>query len=142
MWLRNTKRRSIILALAICSVVVVSAVVVYTAPLATVKILTINPHEEEVSLRVYLDGIFKEEVTAVTSSEYVVVAVWHVSTGTHVVEIDSGKFVFYAHNATDIEWTYEGPDAIIDSAASEMLYPFGTMNVEWYPSEEVDDSSI
>lgn len=141
-WLRDSKRRTILLAIVVCSIVVLSAVVVYAAPLVTVRILTSNPHEEEVSLRVYLDGIFKDEIIAVTSSEYVVAAAWHVTTGTHVVTIDSGKFVFYAHNATGIEWTYEPPDGIIDSTTSELLYPFRTMKVEWYPSEEVDDSPM
>ena len=120
------------------AVVVLAGILSFTQPWSKVEILAYNPHQESVVLRVYLDGAFKAEVSAMQSSDYVVVAVWQVRAGTHLVEIDSGRFIM---NISSGQWVYEGPDGIIDSWQSELLYPFTTMKVEFYPSEGVADTT-
>ena len=122
----------------VIAVVVLAGILSFTQPWSKVEILAYNPHQESVVLRVYLDGAFKAEVSAMQSSGYVVVAVWQVRAGTHLVEIDSGRFIM---NISSGQWTYEAPDGIFDCGQSELLYPFTAMKVEFYPSEGLADTT-
>jgi len=134
----HASRKVVVPVVVVIAVVVLAGILSFTQPWSKVEILAYNPHQESVVLRVYLDGAFKAEVSAMQSSDYVVVAVWQVRAGTHLVEIDSGRFIM---NISSGQWIYEGPDGIIDSGQSELLYPFTTMKVEFYPSEGVADTT-
>jgi hypothetical protein len=117
---------TIVILVVVIIALVLTPVIIYTAPLSKIKVIVSHSEHSSIGVDVYIDGVLKGSIGV--SPGTTTVGTWSVVAGTHTVQVDWGSWNYYVGWFSSY-WEYYEPDGYSDFTYAYEVGPLYTKDV-------------